>query len=85
MFNETPQIEPIKAGLKLRILSDEQLDQFKSATFEILEETGIHCPWDRASACFKQLTCASWPVVCKHLRDCSGRLHAQDEGARGSW
>jgi trimethylamine--corrinoid protein Co-methyltransferase len=32
----------------VRILDDEQLEQFKLATMEILEETGIHCPSERA-------------------------------------
>jgi len=31
MHTETPQIKPIVPGYKLRILSDEQLEQFKSA------------------------------------------------------
>jgi trimethylamine--corrinoid protein Co-methyltransferase len=48
MYSETPPIQPIVPGYKIRILSDERLDQFQSATLEILEETGIHCPSDRA-------------------------------------
>jgi len=32
----------------VRILDDEQLEQFKLATMDILEETGIHCPSERA-------------------------------------
>ncbi|NIO71287.1 MAG: hypothetical protein GTN71_20200 [Anaerolineae bacterium] len=48
MHSETPQLQPIAPTYHLRILSDEQLDQLKSATLEILEETGIHCPSEKA-------------------------------------
>ena len=48
MYSETPPIEPIKPAYRIRILSDEQLEQFKSNTFEILEKTGFHCPSERA-------------------------------------
>jgi hypothetical protein len=41
-YSETPQLQPIVLSYRLRILSDEQLGQLKSATLEILEETGIH-------------------------------------------
>jgi len=48
MYSETPPLEPIVPAYQIKILSDKQLDQFKSSTFEILEETGIHCPSERA-------------------------------------
>jgi len=48
MYSKTPALEPIIPAYQIKILSDGQLDQFKSATFEILEETGIHCPSERA-------------------------------------
>ena len=48
MFSETPAIKPINLGYQIRLLSDEQLEQFKSATFKILEETGIQCPSGKA-------------------------------------
>jgi trimethylamine--corrinoid protein Co-methyltransferase len=44
MPSETPQLQPIVPGYKLRILSDHQLAQFKSSTLEILDEVGVHCP-----------------------------------------
>lgn len=44
----TPPLQPIVPGYHIRILEDEQLAQFKSATLEILEETGVHCPSARA-------------------------------------
>ncbi len=47
MFSETPPIEPIVPAYHLRLLSDEQLKQFRSGTFAILEETGFHCPSER--------------------------------------
>ena len=48
MVNQTPQIEPIVPAYRVRILSDEQLEKFKSNTFIILEETGFLCPSERA-------------------------------------
>jgi trimethylamine--corrinoid protein Co-methyltransferase len=48
MVNQTPQIEPIVPAYRVRILSDEQLEKFKSNTFTILEETGFCCPSERA-------------------------------------
>jgi trimethylamine--corrinoid protein Co-methyltransferase len=48
MVNQTPQIEPIVPAYRVRILSDEQLEKFKSHTFTILEQTGFHCPLERA-------------------------------------
>ncbi len=48
MFTETPPIEPIIPAYHIRILSDEQLEQFRSGTFEILEKTGFQCPSERA-------------------------------------
>ncbi len=48
MYTETPPLEPIVPAYQIKILSDKQLGQFKTSTFEILEETGIHCPSDRA-------------------------------------
>jgi trimethylamine:corrinoid methyltransferase-like protein len=47
-YNETPALQPIVPSYHLRILSDEQLEQFKSNTFIILEETGFHCPSEKA-------------------------------------
>jgi len=48
MYSETPQLEPIVPAYHLRILSDEQLADLKSATLEILEEVGVHCPSKKA-------------------------------------
>lgn len=47
-YNETPALQPIVPSYRLRILSDEQLEIFKSNTFIMLEETGFHCPSERA-------------------------------------
>jgi trimethylamine--corrinoid protein Co-methyltransferase len=47
MHSETPLLEPILPAYHLQILSDEQLAQLKSATLEILEQVGIHCPSER--------------------------------------
>jgi trimethylamine--corrinoid protein Co-methyltransferase len=48
MFSKTPPLEPITPAYHIRILRDEQLEQFKSNTFEILEKTGIQCPSERS-------------------------------------
>jgi trimethylamine--corrinoid protein Co-methyltransferase len=48
MHSETPVLQPIVPAYHLRILSDDQLTDFKSATLEILAEVGIHCPSERA-------------------------------------
>jgi trimethylamine:corrinoid methyltransferase-like protein len=50
MSRETPALQPIVPAYHLRILSDEQSAQFKSATLEILDEVGIHCPSQKALA-----------------------------------
>jgi trimethylamine:corrinoid methyltransferase-like protein len=47
-YSETPALQPIVPSYRLRILSEEQLEKFKSNTFIILEETGFHCPSERA-------------------------------------
>lgn len=44
----TPPLQPITPAYHVSILDGEQLAQFKSATLEILEETGIHCPLVKA-------------------------------------
>ena len=52
MPNETPELQPIVPAYRLRILSDEQLSQLKSATLEILEKVGVHCPSEKAMAIY---------------------------------
>jgi trimethylamine--corrinoid protein Co-methyltransferase len=54
MPSETPQLQPIVPGYKLRILSDEQLAQFKAATLDILAEVGVHCPSEEALAIYAE-------------------------------
>ena len=54
MYCETPQLQPITPAYHLRILSDEQLAQFKSATLEILDEVGVHCPSEKALAIYAE-------------------------------
>ncbi len=48
MATETPPIKPIIPAYHIRLLSDEKLEQFKSATFKLLGETGFHCPSEKA-------------------------------------
>jgi trimethylamine--corrinoid protein Co-methyltransferase len=57
MSSETPPITPIAPAYRIRILSDEKLDQFKSNTFEILEKTGLHCPSERALKIYAEHGC----------------------------
>ncbi len=52
MPNQTPPLQPIVPSYHLRILSDEQLAQLKSATLEILEEVGVHCPSEKVLAIY---------------------------------
>ena len=52
MHSETPKLQPIVPTYHLRILTDEQLAQLKSATLELLEEVGIHCPSEKARAIY---------------------------------
>lgn len=47
-ISPTPPLQPIVPAYHVRILSDEQLQAFRSATFEILDEVGIHCPSPKA-------------------------------------
>jgi trimethylamine--corrinoid protein Co-methyltransferase len=48
MSTPTPPIEPLVPSYQIRILTDERLDLFKSATFQILEKTGFKCPSEKA-------------------------------------
>ncbi|OGO12376.1 MAG: hypothetical protein A2Y53_07460 [Chloroflexi bacterium RBG_16_47_49] len=48
MENETPSLQPIIPADHVQILEDEQLYQLQSATLEILEQVGIHCPSEKA-------------------------------------
>ena len=48
MYSQTPELQPIVPAYHVRILSDEQLEQLRSATLEILRDIGIHCPSQRA-------------------------------------
>jgi trimethylamine--corrinoid protein Co-methyltransferase len=47
-FSETPPLQPIKPAYHIRVLSDEQVLQIKTATLELLEETGVMCPSNKA-------------------------------------
>ncbi len=47
-MSETPPLQPIVPGYHVNILSQAQLDQLQSATLEILERVGIHCPSEKA-------------------------------------
>ncbi len=48
MVSETPILQPITPAYHTQILEDEQLDTLQSATLEILEQVGIHCPSEKA-------------------------------------
>ncbi len=48
MASETPPLQPIVPSYHVRILEDRQLDQLQSATLEILEQVGVHCPSEKA-------------------------------------
>jgi len=48
MTSETPALQPITPAYHVNILEESQLNQLQSATLEILEQVGIHCPSDKA-------------------------------------
>lgn len=52
--SEIRELQPIVPAFRLRILSDEQLEQLQSATLEILEEVGIHCPTEKGLAIYAE-------------------------------
>jgi trimethylamine:corrinoid methyltransferase-like protein len=54
MDSLTPALQPITPAYHVRILDDEQLGQLKSATLEILEQVGIHCPSEKALHIFAE-------------------------------
>jgi trimethylamine--corrinoid protein Co-methyltransferase len=47
MTSETPNLQPIVPAYHVRILGDTQLEQLQSATLEILEQVGVHCPSEK--------------------------------------
>ncbi len=48
MVSETPPLQPIVPAYHVNILADEQLDTLQSATLDILEHVGVHCPSEKA-------------------------------------
>jgi trimethylamine--corrinoid protein Co-methyltransferase len=48
MTIERPSIEPIRTTHRLQFLSDEQLDQLREATLQILEDVGVKFPSNKA-------------------------------------
>jgi len=54
LITTTPPLQPITPAYHVRILSDEQLVQMKSATLEILAEVGVHCPSEKALSIYAE-------------------------------
>jgi trimethylamine--corrinoid protein Co-methyltransferase len=54
MSTERPPIEPIRTTYKLRFLDDEQLNNLQDATLNILENTGVQFPSEKALAIFAE-------------------------------
>jgi trimethylamine--corrinoid protein Co-methyltransferase len=52
MSTEPPSIEPIRTPYKLRFLDDEQLNNLQDATLDVLENTGVQFPTEKALAIF---------------------------------
>ncbi|MBN2148771.1 MAG: trimethylamine methyltransferase family protein [Anaerolineales bacterium] len=48
MSTETPPLTPIKPAYHLCTLGNNQLDHIQSATLEVLEQVGVHCPSEKA-------------------------------------
>ena len=51
---ERPPIEPIRTPYKLNFLDDEQLDNLQEATLNILENTGVQFPSEKALTIFAE-------------------------------
>jgi trimethylamine--corrinoid protein Co-methyltransferase len=49
-----PPLEPIHTKHRLQYLSMEQLDQMQAATLQVLEETGVYFPSEKALAIFSE-------------------------------
>ncbi len=54
MPSSTPELQPIRPAYHVRILTDQQLDQVRAATLQILQEVGIHCPSARAQRIYRE-------------------------------
>ena len=54
MICETPPLQPIVPAYHLEMLSQAQLDQLQSATLEILEQIGVHCPSEKALSIYAE-------------------------------
>jgi len=75
--SSTPPLEPIVPGYHIKILKDEQLDELKAGTLQILEEVGVHCPSEKARQIYAEHGCQVDPntsivrippdVVCKAM------------------
>jgi len=50
----TPELQPIRPAYHVRILTDQQLDQVRAATLQILQEVGVHCPSARAQQIYRE-------------------------------
>jgi len=50
----TPELQPIRPAYHVRILTDQQLDQVRAATLQILQEVGVHCPSARAQRIYRE-------------------------------
>ena len=50
----TPALQPIVPSFRVQILDEAQLAQLKSATLELLDEVGIHCPSEKALAIYAE-------------------------------
>jgi len=51
---ERPPIEPMRTSRKLRFLEDRQLKDLQEATFQILENTGVQFPSEKALDIFAE-------------------------------
>jgi trimethylamine--corrinoid protein Co-methyltransferase len=54
MPGDTPLLQPIRPAYHLHILSDKQLSELKAGTLEVLAETGIHCPSEKALSIYAE-------------------------------
>ena len=54
MDKDRPGIDPIRSAVKLRFLDDQQLNDLQEATLQILENTGVQFPSEKALRIFAE-------------------------------
>jgi len=56
-YSPTPSLEPIVPGYHVQILSTGQRQELRTATLQILDEVGVHCPSEKARQIYAEHGC----------------------------